>query len=209
MSSLLELKNWLVKKHYANPIKMDHELNFLDFCCRCCQLCAKTRRPRFFFLILWPSQNILTLLTISQYINFTKIIVYTRITNSIFLIFVADVANSVGDDIANFAQKLGGQDETLLQPGKSPQKSNLSGKLIRRWSLSALFWSYGSFILFFSTFFYRPKKTRVISCDSLSGPRIWREQVFFFSFVLFSEKQSGILCDTIELFVLSIGSAKD
>jgi hypothetical protein len=48
------------------------------------------------------------------------------------LIFVADVANSVGDDIANFAQKLGGQDETLLQPGKSPQKSNLSGKLIRR-----------------------------------------------------------------------------
>ena len=59
------------------------------------------------------------------------------------MIFVADVANSVGDDIANFAQKLGGQDETLLQPGKSPQKSNLSGKLIRRWSLSALFWSYG------------------------------------------------------------------
>ena len=40
-----------------------------------------------------------------------------------FLISFTDVANSVGDDIANFAQKLG-QDE-------SPQKSNLSGKLIR------------------------------------------------------------------------------
>ena len=64
-----------------------------------------------------------------------------------FLIFLTDVANSfVGDDIANFAQKLGQHED------ESPQKSNLSGKLILHW------WSRGISQHFSGCFIFSGKK---------------------------------------------------